>query len=166
MFSLLLIPRGALFFFSAGINQKIHGGMIGMSVRFNARMTYLKSTFAKSEKNDMATKNFYELPVVLEMYKSPDFEKDMEEVSEEAWQEIVAYYVNLNRRRRKITQKQIAEALHISQPGVCQMLKRPATISKLWRLSVAMGGKLEVNIRFGDKVYSLLNEPLPGSEEE
>jgi hypothetical protein len=25
---------------------------------------------------------------------------------------------------------------------------------------------LEVNIRFGDKVYSLLNEPLPGSEEE
>jgi hypothetical protein len=46
------------------------------------------------------------------------------------------------------------------------MLKRPATIAKLWRLSVAMGGELEVNIRFGDKVYSLLNEPLPGSEEE
>jgi predicted XRE-type DNA-binding protein len=133
---------------------------------FEEWTTYLKSTFAKLEKNDMATKNFYELPVVLEMYKSPDFEKDMEEVSEEAWQEIVAHYVNLNRRRRKITQKQIAEALHISQPGVCQMLKRPATISKLWRLSVAMGGKLEVNIRFGDKVYSLLNEPLPGSEEE
>jgi len=114
----------------------------------------------------MATKNFFELPSVLERYKSPDFEKNMEESSEEAWQEIVAYYVNLNRRRRKITQKQIAEALHISQPGVCQMLKRPATISKLWRLSVAMGGKLEVNIRFGDKVYSLLNEPLPGSEDE
>ena len=96
----------------------------------------------------------------------PNFEQDQEESSEEMWQEIVAYYVNLNRRRRKITQKQIAEALKISQPGVCQMLKRPATISKLWRLSVAMGGKLEVNIRFGDKVYSLLNEPLPGSEEE
>jgi hypothetical protein len=46
------------------------------------------------------------------------------------------------------------------------MLKRPATIAKLWRLSVAMGGELEVNIRFGDKVYSLLNEPLPFSEEE
>jgi hypothetical protein len=40
------------------------------------------------------------------------------------------------------------------------MLKRPATIAKLWRLAVAMGGQLEVNIRFGDKVYSLLNEPL------
>ena len=96
----------------------------------------------------------------------PNFEQDEEESSDDMWQEIVSYYINLNRRRRKITQKQIAEALKISQPGVCQMLKRPATISKLWRLSVAMGGKLEVNIRFGDKVYSLLNEPLPGSEEE
>lgn len=96
----------------------------------------------------------------------PNFEQDQEESSDDMWQEVVAYYVNLNRRRRKITQKQIAEALHISQPGVCQMLKRPATIAKLWRLSVAMGGELEVNLRFGDKVYSLLNEPLPGSEEE
>ena len=96
----------------------------------------------------------------------PNFEQDEEESSDDMWQEIVSYYINLNRRRRKITQKQIAEALKISQPGVCQMLKRPATISKLWRLSIAMGGKLEVNIRFGDKVYSLLNEPLPGSEEE
>ena len=114
----------------------------------------------------MTTKNFFELPGVLERYKSPDYEKNTAEHSEEMFQEIVAYYVNLNRRRRKITQKQIAEALHISQPGVCQMLKRPATIAKLWRLSVAMGGELEVNLRFGDKVYSLLNEPLPGSEEE
>ena len=114
----------------------------------------------------MAIKNYYELPVVLELYASPKYEEYSAESSEEMFQEIVSYYVNLNRRRRKITQKQIAEALHISQPGVCQMLKRPATISKLWRLSVAMGGKLEVNIRFGDKVYSLLNEPLPGSEEE
>ena len=96
----------------------------------------------------------------------PNFEQDEEESSDDMWQEIVSYYINLNRRRRKITQKQIAEALKISQPGVCQMLKRPATIAKLWRLSVAMGGELEVNIRFGDKVYSLLNEPLPGSEEE
>ena len=96
----------------------------------------------------------------------PNFERDEEETSDDMWQEIVSYYINLNRKRRKITQKQIAEALKISQPGVCQMLKRPATVGKLWRLSVAMGGKLEVNIRFGDKVYSLLNEPLPGSEEE
>ena len=114
----------------------------------------------------MATKNFYDLPIVQAMYKSPNYEALSEETSEDMWQEIVSYYVNLNRKRRKMTQKQLAEALHISQPGVCQMLKRPATIAKLWRLSVAMGGQLEVNIRFDDKVYSLLNEPLPGSEEE
>ena len=95
----------------------------------------------------------------------PGFEQDQEESTDQMWQEIVSYYVNLNRKRRKITQKQLAEALHISQPGVCQMLKRPATIAKLWRLSVAMGGKLEVNIRFDDKVYSLLNEPLEDETE-
>ena len=108
----------------------------------------------------MTTKNFYELPSVIARYKSPDYEKNTADHSEEMFQEIVSYYINLNRKRRKITQKQIAETLHISQPGVCQMLKRPATIAKLWRLSVAMGGQLEVNIRFGDKVYSLLNEPI------
>jgi predicted XRE-type DNA-binding protein len=140
--------------------------MAGMSAQYDEQMNFLKSTFAKLETNSMTTKNFFELPGVLARYNSPDYEKNTAEHSEEMFQEIVSYYVNLNRRRRKITQKQIAEALHISQPGVCQMLKRPATISKLWRLSVAMGGKLEVNIRFGDKVYSLLNEPLPGSEEE
>ena len=96
----------------------------------------------------------------------PNFEQDQEESSDEMWQEIVSYYINLNRRRRKITQKQIAEALKISQPGVCQMLKRPATVGKLWRLSLAMGGELEVNIRFGDKVYPLLGELLPISQEE
>ena len=53
----------------------------------------------------------------------PNFEQDQEESSDDMWQEIVSYYINLNRRRRKITQKQIAEALKISQPGVCQMLK-------------------------------------------
>ena len=113
----------------------------------------------------MPTKNFSDLPVVRAMYKSPNYELLSDETSEDMWHEIVSYYINLNRRRRRVTQKQIAETLHISQPGVCQMLKRPATISKLWRLVTAMGGTLEVNVRFGDKVYSLLNEPLPEEDE-
>ena len=113
----------------------------------------------------MMTKNFYDLPSVRAMYESPNYESLSEETSEDMWHEIVSHYINLNRRRRRITQKQIAEVLHISQPGVCQMLKRPATISKLWRLVTAMGGTLEVNVRFGDKVYSLLNEP-PSVEDE
>ena len=113
----------------------------------------------------MVTKNFYDLPSVRAMYESPNYESLSEETSEDMWHEIVSHYINLNRRRRRITQKQIAEVLHISQPGVCQMLKRPATISKLWRLVTAMGGTLEVNVRFGDKVYSLLNEPLSVEDE-
>jgi transcriptional regulator with XRE-family HTH domain len=73
----------------------------------------------------------------------------------------VSHYLNVNRKRQKVTQQQIAERLKVSQSAVCQMLKRPATIGKLWRLCRALGGELEVNIRFGDKTYSLLNESLP-----
>lgn len=90
-------------------------------------------------------------------------ENDMldSETSEEMWNEVLSYYVNLNRRRRKITQKQIAQRIGLTQPRVCQMLKKPATIAKLWKLCDAMGGQLEVNVRFGDEVFSLLNEPNP-----
>ena len=141
-------------------------GMTGIPALFNEQTNYFRDIYKHKETKDMTTKNFYELPSVIARYKSSDYEKNTAEHSEEMFQEIVSYYINLNRKRRKITQKQIAEALHISQPGVCQMLKRPATIAKLWRLAVAMGGQLEVNIRFGDKVYSLLNEPLDEETEE
>ena len=80
---------------------------------------------------------------------------------DDMFHETVSYYLNLNRKRQKITQHQIAEQLQVSQSAVCQMLKRPATIGKLWRLCHALGGRLEVNIRFGDTTYSLLNEPIP-----
>lgn len=79
---------------------------------------------------------------------------------DDMFHETVSHYLNLNRKRQKITQQQIADQLSISQSAVCQMLKRPATIGKLWRLCNALGGKLEVSIRFGDRSYSLLNEPL------
>jgi predicted XRE-type DNA-binding protein len=90
-------------------------------------------------------------------------ENDMleSEISEEMWNEVLSYYVNLNRRRRKVTQKQIAQRIGLTQPRVCQMLKKPATIAKLWKLCDAMGGQLEVNVRFGNEVFSLLNEPDP-----
>jgi transcriptional regulator with XRE-family HTH domain len=80
---------------------------------------------------------------------------------DDIFHETVSHYLNVNRKRQKVTQQQIAERLKVSQSAVCQMLKRPATIGKLWRLCRALGGELEVNIRFGDKTYSLLNEPLP-----
>lgn len=94
---------------------------------------------------------------------SPERDALKEEVSDEMWQEGVSYYINLNRKRRKVTQKQIAERLGVTQPAVCQMLKRPATIAKLWRLCHAMGGHLEVDFVYEGKRYSLLNEPLPNN---
>ena len=80
---------------------------------------------------------------------------------DDMFHEGVSYWLNVNRRRRRITQKQIAAVLGITQPGVCQMLKRPATIGKLWRLCNAMGGELEVNFVVDGKRYSLLGEPDP-----
>ena len=82
---------------------------------------------------------------------------------DDMFHEVVSYWLNVNRRRRKITQKQIAAELGITQPGVCQMLKRPATIGKLWRLCRAMGGHLEVNFVVDGRTYSLLNEPPPNN---
>ena len=80
---------------------------------------------------------------------------------DDMFHEIVSYWLNVNRKRRKATQKQIAEILGITQPGVCQMLKRPATIGKLWRLCRALGGDLEVNFVCDGQKYSLLGEPDP-----
>jgi predicted XRE-type DNA-binding protein len=80
---------------------------------------------------------------------------------DDMFHEGVSYWINVNRRRRKVTQKQIAVALGITQPGVCQMLKRPATVGKLWRLCRAMGGELEVNFVVEGKRFSLLGEPDP-----
>ena len=111
----------------------------------------------------MTTKarRFFDNPVVRDLSENPEHGKLREKTNEDMFHEIVAYWLNINRRRRRVTQKQIAETLHISQPGVCQMLKRPATIGKLWRLCRAMGGELEVNFVVDGKRYPLLGEPDP-----
>ncbi|MFM9226728.1 MAG: helix-turn-helix domain-containing protein [Actinomycetota bacterium] len=90
---------------------------------------------------------------------TPDRDQRVDAAFDDMFHEGVSYWINVNRRRRKVTQKQIAETLGITQPGVCQMLKRPATISKLWRLCRAMGGELEVNFVVDGKRYPLLGEP-------
>jgi len=77
--------------------------------------------------------------------------------------ETVSYHLNLNRKRQKITQHPIAEQLQVSQSAVCQLLKRPSTIAKQRRLCAALGGALEITIRFGDTTDSLLNEPIAGN---
>lgn len=104
---------------------------------------------------------FFEDRSIQELYTDHNYEKNSESDFDDLFHETTSYWINKIRLREKVTQKQIATTLHISQPGVCQMLKRPATIAKLWRLCAAMGGTLEVNIRLGDEVVSLLHGGSP-----
>ena len=102
-------------------------------------------------------KKFFEDKSIQALYEDQNYEKSSENEFDDLFHETTSYWINKIRLRQNITQKQIASTLHISQPGVCQMLKRPATIAKLWRLCAAMGGTLEVNIRIGDEVVSLIH---------
>jgi predicted XRE-type DNA-binding protein len=102
-------------------------------------------------------KKFFEDKSIQALYEDQNYEKSSENELDDLFHETTSYWINKIRLRQNITQKQIASTLHISQPGVCQMLKRPATIAKLWRLCAAMGGTLEVNIRIGDEVVSLIH---------
>jgi DNA-binding transcriptional regulator LsrR (DeoR family) len=69
-------------------------------------------------------------------------ENDMldSEISEEMWNEVLSYYVNLNRRRRKITQKQIAQRIGLTQPRVCQMLKAASNNCEVVEVMRCNGG--------------------------
>ena len=106
-------------------------------------------------------RRFFDSPAVREILENPQYERLRQEANDDMWHEVTAYWLNVNRKRRRVTQKQIAKSLGITQPGVCQMLKRPATIGKLWRLCRAMGGELEVNFVVDGKRYPLLGEPDP-----
>jgi hypothetical protein len=53
------------------------------------------------------------------------------------------------RRARALTQAQLAELLHMSQPAVCNMERQTDMyISTLRRMIEAMGGRLEVRAQF------------------
>lgn len=95
--------------------------------------------------------------VLDEWRTSPGFENDVTEWHEEFWTTTLSHYLNRLRRRRKITQKSMAEALGISQPGVCQRLKRPGNIANLADLVQAMGGRLDVIVYIDGEAISLFN---------
>jgi DNA-binding Xre family transcriptional regulator len=79
----------------------------------------------------------------------------------------LAFWFNIYRKRRKITQKMISDDLCISQSAVCQMLKRPVTVGTLWRLCRAMNAELQINIRFeGEEWKSLIYGDDPLSPED
>lgn len=99
---------------------------------------------------------FFDDPNIKALYADESYEENSEIGFDDLFHETTSYWINHVRRRKKFTQQNLADSLHISQPGICQMLKRPATIAKLFRLCAAMGGTLEVNVRFEDEVISLL----------
>ena len=89
--------------------------------------------------------------------QSPGYEERAARSADDEMVFGLAFWFNIYRKRRKITQKMLAEEVFISQSAVCQMLKRPVTVGTLWRLCDAMGAKLEINIRFdGEDSKSLI----------
>lgn len=92
-----------------------------------------------------------------EWRKLPTYERDITEWHEEFWTTTLSYYLNRLRKRRKMTQKKMAEVLHISQPGVCQRLKKPGNIANLADLVAAMGGRLDVVVYIDGQAISLFN---------
>jgi len=92
-----------------------------------------------------------------EWRKLPTYERDITEWHEEFWTTTLSYHLNRLRKRRKMTQKKMAEVLHISQPGVCQRLKKPGNIANLADLVAAMGGRLDVVVYIDGQAISLFN---------
>ena len=92
-----------------------------------------------------------------EWRKLPTYERDITEWHEEFWTTTLSYHLNRLRKRRKMTQKRMAEVLHISQPGVCQRLKKPGNIANLADLVAAMGGRLDVVVYIDGQAISLFN---------
>lgn len=95
--------------------------------------------------------------VLDEWRQAPSFERDITEWHEEFWTTTLSYYLNRLRKRRKMTQKKMAEVLHISQPGVCQRLKKPGNIANLADLVQALGGRLDVIAYIDGEAISLVN---------
>jgi len=96
-----------------------------------------------------------------------DYEKIAAEVADDGMVFGLAFWIDIYRKRRKITQKMLADELCISQSAVCQMLKRPVTVGTLSRLCRAMGAELQINVRFeGEDWKSLIYGDDPLSPED
>ena len=69
---------------------------------------------------------------------------------------LLSYTLSQIRENRGITQEEIAKKLKINQSAVSKFEKREAiTISKLQEFIKAMGGEIEINIKFPDKNIKL-----------
>ncbi|ULQ60751.1 helix-turn-helix domain-containing protein [Brucepastera parasyntrophica] len=83
------------------------------------------------------------------------------EVDEQIQKTIAEMPLNELRNARGLSQKMLAEALHIQQPAIAKMEKRTDMyISTLRSHIEAMGGELEITARFPDGAVKITNFSL------
>jgi DNA-binding XRE family transcriptional regulator len=64
------------------------------------------------------------------------------------------------RRRRRVSQATMAEALDVSQPNISRIEQEDDVyLSTVARYVAALGGHLEVRAVFGDETITLLSDP-------
>jgi len=69
---------------------------------------------------------------------------------------LIGYTLSQIRENQGITQEELAKKLHINQSAISKFEKREViTISKLYEFIQAMGGEIEINIKFQDKKFKL-----------
>lgn len=78
------------------------------------------------------------------------------EIEEDFLHQGLEYWLNDFRKANSLTQKQLAESMGISQPAVCQLLKRPSRLATLGRIVRAMGGQIDITVTKNGKTTSLL----------
>ena len=86
---------------------------------------------------------------------SPEARADISRRVEEALEEMLLHEL---RRVRGLSQRELAEALHVQQPAIAKMERRADMyISTLRSHIEAMGGELEITARFPDGAVKITN---------
>jgi transcriptional regulator with XRE-family HTH domain len=87
----------------------------------------------------------------------PAYEKRRTAFRNQFWNETLSFHVEKLRNLLGFSQAQLAKAINISQPGICQRLKKPKNIANLADLIEAMGGDLDVVAYINGRAISLTN---------
>jgi hypothetical protein len=87
----------------------------------------------------------------------PAYEKRRTAFRNQFWNETLSFHVEKLRNLLGFSQAQLAKAINISQPGICQRLKKPKNIANLADIVEAMGGNLDVVAYINGRAISLMN---------
>ena len=94
--------------------------------------------------------------VLRDMQKEDLSFEEALDIQEDFLHQGLEYWLNDFRKKNAITQKQLADSMGISQPAVCQMLKKPSRLATLGRLVQAMGGHIDITVTKDGRTTSLL----------